>query len=664
MNNLKSSFILKLLSVILISVLGVVFIFSCCGLVIGFSEELFDSPAKTKMQIENMLESNLVNLSYKFWNNPLKNQVYLFEKGVGDVGFPEISGNVMYELKDASGNVIYSDLDKSEITASFENDYQIDYNENGFIDEYESETSIYGDEVTKPAESANLNTESKNFTLMLYLKKDLKEKDGFYYIVRLMNYISESEGRFFSLSVISLVVSILLFIYLMCSAGHKRDEEKIHLSRFDKFPVDLLTVILGSSILGLAYTVICAAQEAGEMVFRTLYYNNAALPLIFSYCVLSVMLGITLFLVLCITISVRLKTETLIKSSAAYKCVHGIWKIVRGTAKRIPYIVKSVLIILGIMFLSFIILFFSFYDGTPLYIVGFIMSLSALAIYIAVMFGDVKKGTEKIVRGNTTEKINSKYMFGNLKEHAENVNSINDGISRAVEQKMKSERFKTELITNVSHDIKTPLTSIINYVDLLSKENIESETANEYIGILNRQSARLKKLIDDLMEASKASTGNLTVNYSKFEIGIILSQALGEYEERFLNNNLEVVLNKPTDTLFIMADSRHMWRIFDNIFNNIVKYAQPCTRVYIDVQRKGGIVEILCKNISKQQLNISGDELMERFVRGDSSRNTEGSGLGLSIARSLAELQKGGFSVHIDGDLFKVRLAFPLTNEN
>ena len=226
---------------------------------------------------------------------------------------------------------------------------------------------------------------------------------------------------------------------------------------------------------------------------------------------------------------------------------------------------------------------------------------------------------------------------------------------------MKSERFKTELITNVSHDIKTPLTSIINYVDLLEKEEINNETAKEYIDVLSRQSTRLKKLIDDLLEASKVSTGNISVNLMKFELGILLSQALGEYEERFEKNNLHVVLNKPDEMLFVMADNRHMWRVFDNVLNNIAKYTQQGTRVYIDAKRNGKNVEISFRNISKDALNISGDELMERFVRGDSSRNTEGSGLGLSIAKSLTEVQNGKLDIQIDGDLFKVLLTFPLS---
>ncbi len=259
------------------------------------------------------------------------------------------------------------------------------------------------------------------------------------------------------------------------------------------------------------------------------------------------------------------------------------------------------------------------------------------------------------------KKIDTKYLFLDLKDHAENINNISDGIQKAVAEQMKSERFKTELITNVSHDIKTPLTSIINYVDLLEKEEIDNETAKEYIDVLSRQSSRLKKLIDDLLEASRVSTGNINVNLMNFELGILLSQAMGEYEERFEKNNLQIILNKTDEILFVKADNRHMWRVFDNVLNNIAKYAQSGTRVYVDAKRNGHLAEISFRNISKDPLNISGDELLERFVRGDSSRNTEGSGLGLSIAKSLMEVQKGNLEIQIDGDLFKVILKFPLS---
>ena len=249
-------------------------------------------------------------------------------------------------------------------------------------------------------------------------------------------------------------------------------------------------------------------------------------------------------------------------------------------------------------------------------------------------------------------------MHGDFKDFAESLNNINEGLSVAINEKMKSERFKTELITNVSHDIKTPLTSIINYVDLIKKEKPENENIKEFIDVLDRQSSRLKKLIEDLMEASKASTGNLAVNLSVCEAGVLLSQTVGEFDERLNAAGLTPVVGIPEAPVKIMADGRHLWRVFDNLMNNICKYSQNGTRVYLDVSEKDGKAKITFRNISKYELNITGEELTERFVRGDKSRNTEGSGLGLSIARSLTELQGGELKIDIDGDLFKVTLTF------
>lgn len=233
-------------------------------------------------------------------------------------------------------------------------------------------------------------------------------------------------------------------------------------------------------------------------------------------------------------------------------------------------------------------------------------------------------------------------------------------MKKAVDEQMKSERFKTELITNVSHDIKTPLTSIINYVDLIKKEDCDNEKIKEYTEVLDRQSSRLKKLVDDLVEASKASSGVLAVDMKPCEIGVLLSQTAGEYEEKLKKAGLELVLTQPETSVTIMADGRHLWRIFDNLMNNVCKYSLPSSRVYLTLEEQNGNAVVTFKNISKTPLNITSDELMERFVRGDSSRNTEGSGLGLSITKSLTELQKGKFDLTVDGDLFKATLTFKI----
>jgi signal transduction histidine kinase len=272
----------------------------------------------------------------------------------------------------------------------------------------------------------------------------------------------------------------------------------------------------------------------------------------------------------------------------------------------------------------------------------------------------LQEGSKRLADGDFSEPIDTRGLFWEFKVHAENINRAGDGVASAVEKQMKSEHFRTELITNVSHDIKTPLTSIINYVDLLQKQNPENETEKEYLEVLARQSARLKKLLEDLLEASKASTGNLTVNFETCDARVILTQIVGEFEEKTAANNLELIVDNPKDPLHIRVDSRHIWRVFDNLLGNICKYAQPGTRVYISLMRDGGDAVISLKNISRYQLNITSDELMERFVRGDSSRNTEGSGLGLSIAQSLTNLMNGTMNISVDGDLFKVILRFPV----
>ncbi|MGN0342096.1 MAG: sensor histidine kinase [Roseburia sp.] len=274
----------------------------------------------------------------------------------------------------------------------------------------------------------------------------------------------------------------------------------------------------------------------------------------------------------------------------------------------------------------------------------------------------LQQAAEAIEQGKLDYQVNTWGMGWDNRKLARTLEHIGNGMQTALDERMKSEHFKTELITNVSHDIKTPLTSIINYVDLLQQEQPENEKSREYLQVLARQSARLKKLIEDLMEASKAITGSISVQEEPCQVDVMLTQAAGEYEERLKEKQLELIVRKPEESVEIMADGRHLWRVFDNLLNNILKYAQPMTRVYLDLAKKDERVEIIFRNTSRLPLILTGEELKERFVRGDSSRNTEGNGLGLSIAESLTELMKGEFEIHIDGDLFKVVLRFPERN--
>lgn len=280
-------------------------------------------------------------------------------------------------------------------------------------------------------------------------------------------------------------------------------------------------------------------------------------------------------------------------------------------------------------------------------------------LYAVTSISYLIKETKKISDGDLTHKINETEVTPSMRVLSKYINNISDGLSNAVDEKLKSERFKTELITNVSHDIKTPLTSIINYVDLLKKEDLDNETALQYIEVLDSKSQRLKTLIEDLVEASKASSGAITLQMQKLNLVELIKQTIGEFEDRLAGNDLEIDLADIEEPLYIYADGRSTFRILENVFSNVNKYAMKGTRVYIDLEANEEQVSVSVKNISATRLNISADELMERFVRGDISRNTEGTGLGLSIAQSLASIQSGTFSIVLDGDLFKAIVTFP-----
>lgn len=296
------------------------------------------------------------------------------------------------------------------------------------------------------------------------------------------------------------------------------------------------------------------------------------------------------------------------------------------------------------------------------------MALAALAadgvtfwIVVGSMLAKVriKKGIEQIASGNLEYRIELKGLRGTERNIAENVNDIGSGLNRAIDEAMRNERLKTDLITNVSHDIKTPLTSIINYVDILKRSDIADEKILGYLDILEVKAQRLKTLTEDVVEASKVSSGNITLEYMDIDFREMVQQTEGEMAEKFAARNLSVVLNLPEEAAVIHVDGRRMWRVLENIFGNAAKYAMPGTRVYADLSVSESEVKFSLKNVSEQQLNISADELTERFIRGDISRSTEGSGLGLSIAKSLTEMQGGVFELYLDGDLFKVDIRFP-----
>ena len=360
------------------------------------------------------------------------------------------------------------------------------------------------------------------------------------------------------------------------------------------------------------------------------------------------------------TVTVRLRLRALARTTLLCRVVSFLWRRLSVFIRELPLTWKTLL-----CFLLYLAAIFAADHLWPLRywypLPGAVVNLTVLMglCWWSAGFGRVRKGTAIIAAGNLNHQIETAPLPADLKGHAEALNNISGGLTTAVNEQMKSERFKAELITNVSHDLKTPLTSIINYVNLLKTTDQTDPRAQTYIEVLDRKSLRLKKLTEDLVEASKASTGVLAVNREKIGMAQLLDQALGEYEEKLEEKRLAVVRTVPEGESYVYADGRHLWRVIDNLLSNCAKYALEGTRVYIELVRGKGTVSLSVKNISREALNVPPERLMERFVRGEESRSTEGSGLGLSIARSLTELQGGTFELAVDGDLFKAVVTLP-----
>lgn len=470
------------------------------------------------------------------------------------------------------------------------------------------------------------------------------------------------------------VLALLCFIFLLCSAGHKNGREGITPSAIHEIHLDVYTVVVAVGAftgLYLAFgwigmnpsminLIVLVVLFAAEVIWCTLYFMELAIRLKMG----------------------KWWQNTILNRAFRFfgrfckRVFRGIVKLIRG----IPMVWRTALLCLAVCVAEFFGLILFYNDRVVLLFFWAIEKfiLCGAITFVALMCKELQEGSEALADGDLNYKLDTSHMVLSFKEHGENLNSIGEGISAAVEQRMKSEHLKTELITNVSHDIKTPLTSIINYADLIGKEvsgdakdtgdGAGTETAqereqhiSEYAEVLLRQSQKLKKLLDDLLEASKATTGNLEVHPEVCDVSVLLSQAVGEYEQRFSEKKLETIVKQPEETVKVMADGRHLWRVFDNLLNNIYKYAQAGSRVYLNVEHDGQNANIIFRNMSAYPLEMSPEELEERFTRGDRSRHMEGNGLGLSIAKSLTELQKGDMEIVTDGDLFKVVITLPET---
>ena len=444
------------------------------------------------------------------------------------------------------------------------------------------------------------------------------------------------------------VISLILLALLMSSAGHSEKTTGIDVTGLHRVPFDLLTVFVLGTVLFLyiAYVYLLedmvASAEIGIILALGFY-----------------IIGFLLILLLLYSFAARLKAGTLISNTLVYKILSVLINAIRG----IPFAWKGLL--LGALLVGLNFLAGMRKDIIGIVIVGALDAFALLALaLLGTQLSELQHAGEELSKGNLLHVVNTSSLWSGLKEHGENLNQVGHIIQNAVSEQLKSDRFKTELITNVSHDLRTPLTNIVTYVDLLKKEDLPEGNAQDYLNILDTQSQKLKKLTEDLIDASKASSGAITLETEPIDLSEFVSQICGEYQERFANANLALLQQNPDQPLVAMADGGQLSRVLENLLQNALKYSLPGTRVYISLSRDTNNAYLELKNISKDPLGISASELMERFVRGDASRSTEGSGLGLSIAQSLTELMGGTLSISLDGDLFKVAVCLPLAPNN
>ena len=515
-----------------------------------------------------------------------------------------------------------------------------------------------------PALMAKCNpyTSNQNY-VVIGLDTSYKANDDYYRAYTVYNSARQTFIFGLYLSAIGLAGSVLTFVYLNFASGHPSfNDRSVVLYPFDKLKTDFMLLLM------LFVTYLCMTFAAPvlskllHLIISSVYWEKV--DLIVSFAV-AYFCGILAYF----SLVRRYKSETLWKNSFLHDLTEALSESTFKYRLTLSFIIYLSANVFAITLGAFYVLR---YEGSVLYSVPFITGLTVWILGNLVVFfylysnaGQVDKiheAIEKLASGETSYKVEVSRFSSLEAELAEGLNRISDGLETALAEQVKSERLKADLITNVSHDIKTPLTSIINYVDLIKREHPENPTIQKYLEVLDQKSQRLKTLTEDLVEASRASSGNIKLEMANIDIVELVQQTTGEFEDKYAIRRLELVNTLPNEVILIEADGRRLWRVLENLYNNAFKYALENTRVYVGIEDHGSEVTFSIKNISATPLNISPDELTERFVRGDSSRTTEGSGLGLSIAKDLTTLQGGRFQITIDGDLFKAEVSFPIKN--
>ena len=493
-----------------------------------------------------------------------------------------------------------------------------------------------------------------------YIAADYPAQDSVYWALRIYDVMAEFAPNAAVVVTVCALAELLFLVFLARAAGRRVGREETVAGWQEKIPFDLYAAV----VLGGSAMLVAAAASGTENTFQG--FEPIMIAVVLACCAAAYALFLAFWMTLCARVKLGRWWENTVCCWLLRLCrriLRWCWRVLcrawgalAGFVRGIPLVWRTAVgcCVIGVLLFA---LESNHADGLLL---ALLAVLSVAACLLSMQLRRLQKGGEALAAGDLTSQVDTSHMYFDLKRHGENLNAISRGMSIAVEQRLKSERLKTELITNVSHDIKTPLTSIVNYVDLLQREHTP-EQEREYLAVLDRQAHKLKKLTVDLVEMSKASTGNIPCHIARRSVRELIDQTVGEYAEKLSAAQLEPVVTLPDEELYCLCDGALMWRVLDNLLSNACKYACAGTRLYIAARREGETVAFSFKNISRDALNVDPDELLERFVRGDSSRTTEGSGLGLNIAKSLVELQKGTFSIAIDGDLFKVGFILPRT---
>ena len=581
---------------------------------------------------------------------------------VGD--YTEGSTNLTYLFADKETQTIYTNKKAYSSYAQLEQNLEKIFKEKAYAVVYpelsECVTNIPDADLQVWNHTIDQSFDTKDFVFAVSVDTKLSVADSM--ADEAENYETYSKLMFPMLAgaIFGSVLWLIGMVWLTVTAGRRPEDEEIHLNGFDRW----YTEIAAGTVIGiwLAGTIISGTLIANS----SLGYSHVVVTVI-VICLICGTYTMAWFLIGYLSLVRRIKAGTLWKNSLIRKVLKWIGKcsgkladFARAFSRNTAEKIKVLLVGGAFLFLQFLIIGCGF-TGAGVFLM-ILLIVDAAAVIFIIRKADgldlIMDGLKKISDGELQYKIKTDTLTGKQKVMAEYINNIGSGLDAAVENSLKKERMQTELITNVSHDLKTPLTSIINYVDLMKRENPTDPKIQEYLRILDEKSQRLKVLTEDVVEASKASTGNIKLEMNDIDFVEMVQQVIGEFEEKFQEKNLTMMVHFTDEPSIIYADGQRMWRVLENVFGNVVKYAMEGTRVYAEISNRNKKVTFSLKNISAQPLNISADELTERFIRGDVARNTEGSGLGLSIAKSLTELQGGEFKLYLDGDLFKVMITF------